>query len=172
MADGKPGRPRKIVVDAGTTGGTDSGNGVDAGVDGDDDTIDPRTVTGNDDSPVLGLNKDGSPRRRRGRKPGGTTQKASSLDLNGLEAILLSTHMMLAAIVKEPVIAIDKAEAALLATSIGNVARHYDLGASRLTLDWIALGSAMASVYAPRAIAMWVSGSKKHVAPTLAVDNA
>ena len=84
---------------------------------------------------------------------------------------MLSGHAMLAAMVKVPELAIDPAEAQSLAKAAANVARHYDLGASQKTLDWISLGTVIASIYGPRAIAMFLAEKKQPPRPSIVVDN-
>ena len=64
---------------------------------------------------------------------------------------------MLAAAIKEPSLALDPEEAKRLAIAAGNVARHYDLGASQKTLDWMALAVALGSIYGTRAVAIYMN---------------
>lgn len=130
-----------IIIDPATIAGSGSGTGSDSGSGTD--------VTG---EPV---------RKRRGRKPGSRNKEtAKPLDINGVEFILLSSHDMLAAMMKAPAIALDKEEANNLARSISNVARHYDIVATEKTLDWTALFMALGMIYGPR-IAMLTMRKKK-----------
>lgn len=100
-------------------------------------------------------------RKRRGRKPGSTNKnKNAPLDINGLEAILLSSHALLAGIVA-PQLKIDSDEAHQLATGISNVARHYDIGATEKTLDWCNLFMALGVVYGQRIMAIGMERRSK-----------
>lgn len=117
--------------------------------------IDPAAVT----EPGSGSTSDnstGDAPKRRGRKPGSrnSAKAAGSLDVNGVEAILFSTHQLLASLAQTPEMAIDKMEANTLAIGIANVARHYDMGATQKSLDWANLISVVGMVYGTRIYAI------------------
>lgn len=101
-------------------------------------------------------NSDTGPKRR-GRKPGSGNRAPKSkvtLDLNAIEAMLLSTHMMLAAVTKTKELQLDPQEAKQIANATANVARHYDLGASQKAIDWAALMNVCALAYGTRFFAI------------------
>lgn len=127
--------------------------------------IEPATVASGIDGSNTdgGGNAAGEPvRKRRGRKPGSTNAKKSApLDINGLEFLLLSTHTMMAAMMKTPELELDKEEAHQLAQASANVARHYDISATEKTIDWIALFMALGTVYGPRMVTIGLSRKKK-----------
>lgn len=76
---------------------------------------------------------------------------------------------MLAAIASNPVLALDKSEAELVAKGIANVARNYDVpGVSQITLDWVALIQALGVVYGTRIVVM--SRAKKAAPKTPPVE--
>lgn len=120
--------------------------------------IDPAAISGNEDTGSNG-GSDGNAtsepiRKRRGRKPGSTNAKKSApLHIDGVTAILLSSHAMLAGIM-HPHMKIDENEAKTLATGISNVARHYDVGATEKTLDWCNLFMALGMVYGTRIVSI------------------
>lgn len=156
------GRPRKQASENPGDGGsnldptgTDGGNSDLGSLAPGAIFIDPASVGQNSGSDGGGSGDIASePRKRRGRKPGSrNTKSAPSLDISGLEKILLSAHTMLAA-VTSPVMVIDGEEAKLMATGISNVARHYDVSATEKTLDWANLFMALGAVYGPRIMTM------------------
>jgi hypothetical protein len=51
-----------------------------------------------------------------------------------------------------PELQLSPEEAEMLASSIANVARHYDMGASAKTLDWVELGMTAGGIYGTRAM--------------------
>jgi hypothetical protein len=116
--------------------------------------IDPKQIDeeivaepGNDE-PRSGSGSTGP--KRRGRRPGSTKAKAS-LDLKGIEHVLVSTHFMLAAALRVPELQLSQTEGAAMANAIANVARHYPvIAATQQTLDWIALISVLIVTYGTR----------------------
>jgi hypothetical protein len=132
--------------------------------------VSPGDLTGNggdngdeferDEFGAVKRNADGSPRKRRGRKPGGGTgtgsgkssapRKASEVNLNGLEAILLNLHGMAAVAFKAQEFALEKKEAEQLATALAAVADHYPMTIAPKTLAWINLVMASSAIYGPR----------------------
>jgi hypothetical protein len=88
--------PGDFGAGAGDSGGNDTGSGSDTGP------------------------------KRRGRKPGiGNTKKAASVDINRLEGILLSIHMMGAGFLKCPELILDDKEAKNLSEAIVKVQSYY-----------------------------------------------
>lgn len=153
MARSKQSGGANFDVDGNGSGieGANIGNGDVAGIAAGQLIIDPAAVSGSGSSGDGSGDTAGEPvKKRRGRKPGSTNKaKGSTLDISGLEAILLSTHTMLAALTS-PVMKIDSEEAKVLATGVSNVARHYDISATEKTLDWANLFMALGAVYGPR----------------------
>lgn len=89
--------------------------------------------------------------KKRGRKPGSVNKKAgASLDLNGVESLLLVIHHGLAGAFGAPELSLNKEEANALAQATQNVARHYDMRASQKALDWGALAVVVFSTYSGR----------------------
>lgn len=122
--------------------------------------IDPGTIGGNagsGDGNPTGSNIGDAPRRKRGRPAGSSNgpkrDKASSLDLDGLSAILVSSHGILAAFFKVEELNLDEKEAKALATALLNVERHYNLPVTQKALDWAALIQAGAMIYGARVMA-------------------
>ncbi len=63
-------------------------------------------------------------------------------------------HTMLAMMTKVPELMMSEMEAKTLATSIANVSRHYDVGATQKTMDWANLAFVGASIYGTRFLAV------------------
>lgn len=149
--------------DGGANGSASLGDIFANGGDGDDLVIDPTDLDGSAGSGdvVTGTNKDGSARKRRGRKPGYTAKKNPSLDLSGVEATLFSIHAILAASIKLDELAITQEEAHQLAAGITNVTRHYAVEASQVALDWVNLVVALGMIYGTRAVAIKNNRKKK-----------
>lgn len=144
-----------IVIDPAAIAAANSngGNGH-SGSAGSGDDFDPAIHAGRDK-----LNADGSYRRKRGRKPGGTASasaQTSTLNLAGIESVLLSVHAMLAVSISAPEIAIDKDEAKAMSDAIAEVAKHYPMQIDPKTLAWANLASCAAIVYGPRAYSIRV----------------
>lgn len=121
-------------------------------------TIDPGAIeqpaSGSDNGSATSATGDAGPKRR-GRKPGSTTRaKQATLDVNGIEQLLLSTHYMLAGMTRVQEIALSPDEAKSLAQATANVARHYDVSVSAKALDWTNLIMALGMVYGTRVVAM------------------
>jgi hypothetical protein len=66
----------------------------------------------------------------------------------------MSIHFGMAIALQMPELQLHKEESEEYAKAVASVARHYDLGASAKTLDWINLGATMASIYGVRAMAI------------------
>lgn len=120
--------------------------------------IDPAAIvgpgSGSDDATA------GQPeKKRRGRKPGSTNKSSgskaqSSLDVNGVEALLFSMHNLLATVSNTQELALDKTESKMLAEGVANVARHYDLGATQKSIDWANLIQCVGLIYGTRIYAI------------------
>lgn len=101
-----------------------------------------------------------SGQRRRGRprstSSGSTSQKDTST-LAGVDFkdILLSIHLMLAAFLKTPELALDPEEAVKLERSIKRVSKHYPLAVSQKHLDMTMLLATVAEIYGTRAVAIY-----------------
>lgn len=171
--------PGDIVIgdDGGNLGGDGGGGGErgDSGGSGGDGSpgdgggnLDPRTALGGDggsgpsgdvDDDRYIRNDDGSialsptgrkRRRRRGSAPGGAKETKAKLSVSSVEAILLSSHQMLAQLTNVQSLAIGKQKADMLATGIVNVARHYPTGAlDPKMVDWFNLFMALGICYQP-----------------------
>jgi hypothetical protein len=91
--------------------------------------------------------------RKRGRRPGSTNKKKTSLDISGVEKILLSMHAMASAAFHVPELELDEKEAKQLADAANNVASHYAVDLDPKTLAWINLLWALSMVYGTRGVA-------------------
>lgn len=129
-----------------------------------------------------GFNKDGSPTRKRGRKPGGgsapksgTARKsnADNSSVKGLEKLIYSLHMMAAAATKTPELALDNQEASMMASAISAVQNHYDFDVSEEVTIWVNLITASAAIYGPRAIVIYNRKKKEQLQkrPSATVTN-
>lgn len=131
--------------DSGTTGGDNSG------ADGDSSDRFERDDFGN-----LKYNRDGSPRKKRGRAKGwranGKSSKArpNVLNVSGFEKLLLSIHGMMAALTKTPELALEDAEAKALAEAAADVAQYYPLDIAPEIIAWINLSMVAIPIYASR----------------------
>jgi hypothetical protein len=73
------------------------------------------------------------------------------VDLKGLEGILLSIHVTLAALTGTPEFALEEKEAAEMARALGQVARHYNIPAvAPYIMDHVSLVIVLAAVYGKR----------------------
>lgn len=149
---------------AGGNGGTPAGDSGAAKSDG--NIFDPAsiTATGSPD----GSNGTGEPKRKRGRPPGSRNRnsagtgsakkqaKGSPVHLEGIEKILLSIHVGMAAFLKAPELMISQDEAKTLSSAIAEVSEHYPVVADAKTLAWINLTMALGMIYGPRGVAIYV----------------
>ena len=83
--------------------------------------------------------------------------------VEGIESMLLSVHMMGAALLKTPELNLEKSEATRLATAMHRVAEFYELEAAAKTVAWVNLLSSAGSIYLPLFIAL----SNRKAASTL-----
>lgn len=138
------------------------GTGPSAGGPGGDDAVDPATLAGGGSADADGfdpnihigrdrINADGTFKRKRGRKAGsGNSAKAGPINLNGLEAILVSMHTMMAAATSSPELVLDKDEASAITAAIAGVAEQYPMTIDPKALAWANLVMAATMVYGPR----------------------
>ncbi len=120
-------------------------NASDSGTDTRTEYIDPSTATGPK------LNKDGTPRKRRGEGKQ-TSGESSRVVTANLEKVLFSLHVMAAATLKEPDLAIDEDEAKILAEALEKIANAYNFSTifSPKTQAGIDLTIALVTVYGAR----------------------
>lgn len=126
---------------AGTGSGGDGGNGDDNREPGSGDDF-LRNADGS-----IRRNKDGTPRRKRGRK---ATAEAS-VSVVGLEKLLMSFHTMAAVGFQAPEMVIDNQEANMMATAIAEVNRHYPVAVDPGHVAIAQLVGVSVLVYGPRA---------------------
>ena len=134
--------------DTGTETGTETGDGI---------FTDPETAAGTNTG--IETETGTEVRRKRGRPKGSAGKNKAakvSTSLEGIEGILLSLHMMGAAMLQIPELALSEKEAAQLTDAISNVAKHYDFGASEKTIAWMNLAVITGGVYGTRAFAYHV----------------
>lgn len=117
---------------------------------------DPAAIDGNGSG---GTSDSGSGTRRRGRPRGSTnkTGKAKpSLDLSGVEKLLLSIHSGIATLSHIPEFEIAESEAKSMAEAFSRVARHYPVldRISEKTIDHVNLFTVMAGTYGSRVMAV------------------
>lgn len=120
---------------------------------------------GSDSGPVPGngtveFNKDGSIRKKRGRKPGQTYSNGTASGAaprakgtktpTGVSDVLFSLHLMAAKLFGEPLLELDKEESGKLAGAIMAVQEHYQWETSAETLLWIHVFGVCGSIYGPR----------------------
>jgi hypothetical protein len=111
------------------------------------DTVEPTDATRSGDS--------GSsiPGKRRGRKPGSknrTTAEKTSSDLSSLEDLLISLHLIGAAIIGSPLVALAEDEAIKLSKAMRKVAAHYDVAMNSKMLAWGNLIAVSGAIYGTR----------------------
>lgn len=122
------------------TGGTDD---ISSG------SVDP--ASGFDDG--VTRNKDGSPRKKRGRKAGpNSAAKEKGASVDGIKSAIFSIHLILATTLKVPELALSQEESDAVARAIADVASHYPIAVDPKTMAWINLGMCLGTVYGTRAI--------------------
>lgn len=97
-------------------------------------------------------------KRKRGRPPGsgrkaGQAKKTNSASLEGIEGMLLSIHLMGAAMLSVPELALTESEAKKMSQAIARVAELYDFGMSEKMLAWSNLMLCFGGIYGTRAFA-------------------
>lgn len=117
---------------------------------------------------ALGTGGTGTGKRRPGR-PKGSGKTKTTLDLNGVEAILLSIHSMAATMLKTPELVLDKEEAKNLSKAANDVAEHYSVAINPKTLAWLNFGMAVSMIYGTRIIA--INARQKREKQNRAGDN-
>lgn len=102
---------------------------------------------GNGDRNTVGINSG-----RRGRPVGSKngTRKALSQDLESVEALLMSTHLMLAAMLDSADFALEPDEAKKLAESLDRVKRLYPMNFNPKIMAWMHLATTAGGIYGPR----------------------
>lgn len=102
---------------------------------------------------------------RRGRPPGSksafTKRKTVSQDLESLEALLFSTHLMLAALVDNADLALKEGEAKKLAESLERVKAFYPVNFNPKLMAWFHLTTTAAGIYGPRLLLVLNTPKKK-----------
>lgn len=162
--------PATIANNGGGSGGTGGGNG---GSGTDDDFV--RDADGN-----IKRNKDGTPRRKRGRKAGsGNSQspRKTGADLKGsidtLSRTLAMLHLGVAGVTKTPELELDTAEADMLANATVNVLREFDITPDPKTEAIFGLIIAASTVYGPRVYVIrkrWQEEASQRLHPVTNVD--
>lgn len=93
--------------------------------------------------------------KRRGRKPGTRNKaKSAAFSVDAVSQTLVGIHTALVAITKVPELAIDKAEADMLSSAIGNVQRHYPIKTTEKAMDWTNLFICCFGLYSVRYFAI------------------
>lgn len=103
---------------------------------------------------------DGTPRKRRARGTAGTGSTAAGRksatekkgDISGIESLLLTVHLMGAAYLQMPELALNPVEANKLAVALSKVQGHYPMVVSEKTQDLISLVAIGGMIYVPRII--------------------
>jgi hypothetical protein len=152
------GRPRKSVS---------ADNGIENGPSLADLAISPADAIGGGDSGTggatgTGTEGTGEARRKPGPKPGSKKSASAArhpVDAHALEGMLYTVHMMLAGMTKTQELMLSQDEAKSLSVASANVARHYDVGASQVMLDWTALAMCIGAIYGPRIIAIRINNA-------------
>lgn len=140
--------------------------------------VDPASLGGNDsgDAPSgAGTNGD-APKRKRGRpagsrNAGGNAKQKTSLDISGIEKMLLGIHTMGAIFLAAPELALSEAEAHEVAKATVNVAQYYDLTADPKTLAWVNFGFVMAGIYGSKAFVIYARKKKERAERPQPADN-
>jgi hypothetical protein len=94
--------------------------------------------------------------RKRGRPKGSINKTANITDLGAIQTTLLSIHIALVAVTKIQELSLEEKEAAMMATAIANVSRHYPTLSGVINgkiADHVALFTALTAVYGSRFIA-------------------
>lgn len=168
--------------DARTVVGVSDGSGIPRGIRSTGESINgiPVGDAGGNSGPVesgdsepsgeYGYRKDGTPAKRRGRKPGSGSARADSgksaskktpSSVKGLEKILFSVHAIVAVKAGAPEFIIDSAEANMLASAINDVQEFYGLEVSPEVTIWVNLVTALGTVYGPRVVTMYARKKKE-----------
>lgn len=105
-----------------------------------------------DESGQIVRNKDGSPRKKRGRKAGSKrVTKKENEDLVGLlSKTLYAVHLGIAGVSQVPECKITEQEADSLAECFGRLQEAYGVNVDPRTAALVSLGSTMAAIYGPR----------------------
>lgn len=127
---------------------------------GDDGIIDPATLTsGSGDSTGTDTGTGKRRGRPRGSKNGTTGNKgggrSASQTASNIETMLFSGHMMLAAFLKTPELALDADEAKKLSEAVSTVANLYEVPLlDEKSQAWLGLAMCGGMIYFPRVVAV------------------
>lgn len=104
--------------------------------------------------------------KRRGRPVGSkngvrTPTQTVSPNLENLETLLFSVHLMGASILSQPKFALNNEETRRLGSAIRDVAKHYAFGLDAKKMAVMNLMACAGGIYGPRVIDMWVSRPQK-----------
>jgi hypothetical protein len=112
------------------------------------------------------------PKRKPGRPPGPAKPKPEtdtprSVNVSGVEKILLSVHAVVAATLSVPELALEEKEAKELSAAIAAVSEQYLIVLAPKTAAWIELSKVLGVVYGPRAVSIWLrtQDTKKKAPP-------
>lgn len=126
-------------------------------------------VDGGTDAPGSDSNGSG---RRRGRPKGSrnstkTETKTPHNLADGIEKLLLSVHAMGSVFLHCPELELDPMEAKILASSVRDLSRHYQVQLDPKKLAMIEFGTVLASVYGLRGVAIYRRLKKEAQKPKL-----
>lgn len=118
-------------------------------------TVDAGAVgnTADSNDAGYGVNKDGTPAKKRGRKAGqknGSAQTGSKVSVSGLEKTLIAIHSGIAGLLHDQSWNLSDEEAKAYSEAAANVARHYNATISPKVADWIVLIGVLGTLYGAR----------------------
>lgn len=148
------------VITDGNGGGSDGGNGDGNG----GNVVDPSSI----DPPKRGR---GRPRKSDGNEPAGKsgnsgkpigaaraaaakTQKTAAVSVDALAFIVNMVGGFIAAKTRQELLALDEAEARVIAEAGANVAKHYNIPVNEKTAAWIGLVTAVGTIYGSKIAAI------------------
>lgn len=88
-------------------------------------------------------------------------KKADKSDVSGLTSALVNVHALLAGMTQIPEIAIDREQAAVLASAASEVMQHYDFGMNAEQQAWINLMMVAGSIYGSKVFAYKIRKSQE-----------
>jgi len=136
----------ETVINAGTA---DSGNSA--------AIVNPGAIGHNPDTATGSAPSGDSQPRKRGRPFGSRNKRAETgpqVDLSGLQGLISSGHMFIAALTKNPLWALDEREVKAYAEAVQNVSRHYDIAVQQKTIDHAMLFVVIGGIYGTRIMTM------------------
>ncbi len=151
--------------DASGVGGIDTADQRDAN--GSDGVIDPASIGSGESDAPYGYTKSG---RRRNRPVGsgrntsaGSKRKSASETSSSINSILFSMHMMAAAFLKVPELALTMEESENLSEAITRVSELYDIPLmDEKTMAWVNLAIVAGGIYGPRFVAAKINKQKSN----------